>query len=57
MFFCFFYQLTTTNQQRRSIALREYFSPMALPVIENRKARYEYHILETYETGVVLKGT
>jgi SsrA-binding protein len=30
---------------------------MALPVIENRKARYEYHILETYETGVVLKGT
>jgi SsrA-binding protein len=29
----------------------------SLPVIENRKARHEYHILETYETGVVLKGT
>lgn len=28
-----------------------------LPVIENRKARHDYHILETYETGIVLKGT
>lgn len=29
----------------------------SLPVIENRRARHEYHILETYETGIVLKGT
>ena len=27
------------------------------PKIENRKARHEYHIDETYEAGVVLKGT
>ncbi len=31
--------------------------PTSLPVIENRRARHEYHILETYETGIVLKGT
>ena len=23
---------------------------------ENRKARHEYHILETYEAGIALKG-
>jgi len=28
-----------------------------LPTIENRRARHDYHILETYETGIVLKGT
>ncbi len=28
-----------------------------LPVIENRRARHDYSILETYETGIVLKGT
>lgn len=28
-----------------------------LPVIDNRRARFDYHILETYETGIVLKGT
>ena len=27
------------------------------PTIQNRKARHEYHILETYEVGVVLTGT
>lgn len=26
-------------------------------VCQNRKARYDYHILETYEAGMVLKGT
>ena len=26
------------------------------PAISNRKARYDYHILETYEAGIVLKG-
>ncbi len=26
-------------------------------VVTNRKARYDYHILETYECGIVLKGT
>ncbi|KJS19096.1 MAG: SsrA-binding protein [Clostridiaceae bacterium BRH_c20a] len=26
-------------------------------VIENRKARHDYHILETYEAGMELKGT
>lgn len=27
------------------------------PVVENRKARHNYHINETYEAGLVLKGT
>lgn len=27
------------------------------PTIKNRKARHEYHIEETYEAGIVLKGT
>jgi len=27
------------------------------PKIENRKARHDYHIDETYEAGLVLKGT
>ncbi|AWB11069.1 SsrA-binding protein [Thermodesulfobium acidiphilum] len=27
------------------------------PIIENRKARFEYEILETLETGIELKGT
>ncbi|WP_031516659.1 SsrA-binding protein SmpB [Desulfofalx alkaliphila] len=26
-------------------------------VTENRKARHDYHILETYEAGIVLEGT
>jgi SsrA-binding protein len=26
-------------------------------VVSNRKARYEYHILETWEAGLVLQGT
>ena len=26
-------------------------------IAKNRKARFEYDILETYETGIVLKGT
>jgi SsrA-binding protein len=30
---------------------------MGLPVIENRKARHNYQILDTYEVGIVLKGT
>lgn len=29
----------------------------ANPTIENRKARHEYHVHETYEAGIVLKGT
>lgn len=27
------------------------------PTIENRRARYDYHILETIEAGIVLKGS
>ena len=27
------------------------------PVVENRKARHEYHIRDTYEAGLVLAGT
>ncbi|MCB9230129.1 MAG: SsrA-binding protein SmpB [Bacteroidia bacterium] len=27
------------------------------PVIKNRKARFEFHFLETFEVGIVLKGT
>ncbi|CAN5838296.1 SsrA-binding protein SmpB [soil metagenome] len=27
------------------------------PVVRNRKARHEYHILETWEAGMVLQGT
>ena len=30
---------------------------MPTTTIENRKARHDYHVLETYEVGVVLKGT
>jgi SsrA-binding protein len=26
-------------------------------VVSNRKARHDYHILETFEAGIVLKGT
>jgi SsrA-binding protein len=29
----------------------------ASPTIENRKARHEYHIDETFEAGIALKGT
>ncbi|MFO7800030.1 SsrA-binding protein SmpB [Rhodohalobacter sp.] len=29
----------------------------APPKIENRKARHDYHVDETYEAGIVLKGT
>ncbi|MDZ7772610.1 MAG: SsrA-binding protein SmpB [Balneolaceae bacterium] len=29
----------------------------ANPTIENRKARHEYHVHETFEAGIVLKGT
>lgn len=29
----------------------------APPKIENRKARHDYHIDDTYEAGIVLKGT
>lgn len=29
----------------------------APPTIQNRKARHDYHIDETYEAGIVLKGT
>ncbi|MFL2434050.1 SsrA-binding protein SmpB [bacterium] len=32
-------------------------SPAARPIAENRKARYEYHIFDTYEAGIVLLGT
>ncbi len=28
----------------------------APPAISNRKARHDYHILETYETGIALRG-
>lgn len=27
------------------------------PLAQNRKARHDYHIIETYEAGLVLKGT
>lgn len=27
------------------------------PVVENRKARHDYHIFETYEAGIALTGT
>ena len=26
-------------------------------IVENRKARHDYHVLETWETGVALLGT
>ncbi len=26
-------------------------------VVQNRKARHEYHVLDTWETGIVLQGT
>lgn len=30
---------------------------MSTPTIKNRKARHEYHVEETFEAGLVLKGT
>jgi SsrA-binding protein len=30
---------------------------MSKTLIENRKARHDYHIIEAYETGIELKGT
>lgn len=30
---------------------------MSTPTIKNRKARHEYKVEETYEAGIVLKGT
>lgn len=30
---------------------------MSTPTIKNRKARHEYHVEETYEAGLVLRGT
>lgn len=30
---------------------------MSSTIVSNRKARFEYHVLETYETGIVLTGT
>jgi SsrA-binding protein len=30
---------------------------MSTPTIKNRKARRDYHVEETYEAGIVLKGT
>ena len=30
---------------------------MGLPAVENRKARHDYHILDSYEVGIALKGT
>ena len=32
-------------------------SPAERPIAENRKARHEYHIFDTYEAGIVLLGT
>jgi SsrA-binding protein len=29
----------------------------AMPEILNRKARHEYHVLDTYEVGIMLSGT
>ncbi len=31
-------------------------APAPPPAISNRKARHDYHILETYEAGIALKG-
>ena len=32
-------------------------SPAPIPTIVNKKAKFEYHFLETFEVGIVLKGT
>ncbi len=31
--------------------------PLTTPVARNKRARHDYHILETWEAGVVLSGT
>jgi SsrA-binding protein len=31
--------------------------PIKTPVIENRKVRHDYHIQDTLEVGIVLRGT
>ena len=32
-------------------------SPGERPIADNRKARHEYHLFDTYEAGIVLLGT
>ena len=43
------------KQQRGKAAARE--KKQGAPAVDNRRARYEYHILESLEAGLVLTGT
>ena len=44
-----------SKQQR--VAAKEEAKQHAAPAIDNRRARHEYHILESIEAGLVLTGT
>jgi SsrA-binding protein len=44
-----------SKQQR--VAVKEEAKKRAAPAIDNRRARHEYHILESIEAGLVLTGT
>jgi SsrA-binding protein len=43
-----------SKQQR--VGAKEAVKPHATPTIDNRRARHEYHILESLEAGLVLTG-
>lgn len=45
------------RERERSMSARKAPAPAVKPLATNRKARHEYHILETLEAGIVLQGT
>lgn len=45
--------LMTINDSRKQIMNQDHIKKVA----ENRKARHDYHIVDTYEAGIVLLGT
>ena len=45
------------KSKQARVAAREEEKKSATPAIDNRKARHEYHILESLEAGLALTGT
>ena len=45
------------KSKQARVAAREEEKKSATPTIDNRKARHEYHILESVEAGLALTGT
>jgi SsrA-binding protein len=48
--------LASTSEKERGITVGKKQGGIK-PVVDNRKARYNYHIKETFECGLVLAGT